>query len=170
MNSRSAHSPRPQIPERAIDLALATLGKLKQDALGNEAIDSARNYLLGQYPLAFETPADWAIALGDLDLYGLPESYIGQFGTDLLKVDSAAHPHGRSTTAFPSPENLDIVLIGDAAHIGDVAAKLGPVTKMSLVRAAVRSAARRPLSLHPRRVLSGAGARSAAQRDATDFS
>ncbi len=47
-------------------------------------------------------------------------------------------------TAFPSPENLDIVLIGDAAAIGDVAAKLGPVTKMSLVRARVFSAERAP--------------------------
>ena len=115
----------------AIDMALATLGKLKHDALGAEAIGSARNYLLGQYPLAFETPADWAIALGDLDLYGLPESYIGQFGTDLLKVDSAAI-HAIVEEAFPAPENVDIVLIGDAAQIGEVAAKLGPVTKTSL--------------------------------------
>ena len=114
---------------RALDMALATLGKLKQDALGAGAMNSARSYLLGQYPLAFETPADWAIALGDLDLYGLPESYIGQFGSDLLKVDAA----GIRTvidTAFPSSDNVDIVLIGDAAQIGAVAAKLGPVTKM----------------------------------------
>ncbi len=117
--------------ERAINLALTTLGKLKQDALSKEAITSARSYLLGQYPLAFETPADWAIALGDLDLYDLPESYIAQFGTDLLKVDSAAI-RTVIDTAFPSPENLDIVLIGDAAAIGEVAAKLGPVTKMPL--------------------------------------
>jgi predicted Zn-dependent peptidase len=116
---------------RAIDLALATLGRLKQDALSADATNSARNYLLGQYPLAFETPGDWAIALGDLDLYGLPESYIGQFGTDLLKVD-ATGMRMVIDTAFPSPDNLDIVLIGDAAQIGEVAAKLGPVTKMAL--------------------------------------
>jgi predicted Zn-dependent peptidase len=117
--------------ERAIDLALTTLGKLKQQGLGESAIDSSRNFMLGQYPLAFETPGDWAIALGDLDLYGLPESYIGQFGTDLLKVDAAAI-RAVIDTAFPSPDDLDIVLIGDAAHIADAAAKLGPVTKMSL--------------------------------------
>ena len=117
--------------ERAVDLALATLGRFKHDALSTVAINSARNYLLGQYPLAFETPGDWAIALGDLDLYGLPESYVAQFGTDLLKVDADAI-RAVIDTAFPSPDNLDIVLIGDAAHIGDAAAKLGPVTKMSL--------------------------------------
>ncbi len=116
---------------RAIDLALATLGRLKHDGLGSGAVDSARNYLLGQYPLAFETPADWAIALGDLDLYGLPESYIGQFGSDLLKVNAPA-VRAIIDTAIPDPDNLDIVLIGDAAQIGDVAAKLGPVTKTSL--------------------------------------
>jgi predicted Zn-dependent peptidase len=116
---------------RAVDLALSTLGKLKQEALGTDAIDSARNYLLGQYPLAFETPADWAVALGDLDLYGLPESYIGQFGTDLLKVD-VDEIRKLIDRDFPSPDNLDIVLIGDAAQIGDAAAKLGPVTRMPL--------------------------------------
>ncbi len=116
---------------RAIDLALATLGKFKQQGLSPAAVDSARNFMLGQYPLAFETPGDWAIALGDLDLYGLPESYIGQFGTELVKVDAAAI-HAVIDSAFPSPDNLDIVLIGDAAHIGEAAAKLGPVTKMSL--------------------------------------
>ena len=116
---------------RAIDLALATLAKLKHGALDADAIDSARNYLLGQYPLAFETPGDWAIALGDLDLYGLPESYIGAYGTDLVKVDATAI-RAVIDEAFPSPDNLDIVLIGDAARIKDAAEKLGPVTTMSL--------------------------------------
>ena len=81
--------------------------------------------------MAFETPGDWAIALGDLDLYGLPESYIGQFGTDLVSVDAAAI-RAVINTAFPSPDDLDIVLIGDATQIGADAEKLGPVTKMSL--------------------------------------
>ncbi len=116
---------------RAIDLALVTLAKLKQDALGAAAIDSARNYLLGQYPLAFETPFDWAVALGDLDLYDLPESYIGQFGSDLVATDAAA-VHAVIETAFPSTDNLDIVLIGDAARIREAAAKLGPVTTIPL--------------------------------------
>lgn len=116
---------------RAIELALATLTQLKQDSLDGAAIDAARNYLLGQYPLAFETSGDWAIALGDLDLYDLPDSYIGQFGTDLQKVDAAA-VRAVVDTAFPAPANLDIVVIGDAARIRDALAKLGPLTIMAL--------------------------------------
>jgi len=116
---------------QALELALATLGEFKKSGLDGAATDSARNYLLGQYPLAFETPFDWAVALGDLEFYGLPESYIGHFGSDLVATD-AASIHAVIDAAFPSPDDLDIVLIGDAARIRESLAKFGPVTTMPL--------------------------------------
>jgi predicted Zn-dependent peptidase len=117
--------------ERAIELALATLARLRAAGLDRAKIDSARNYLLGQYPLGFETAADWAQALGELDLYGLPESDIGHFGSDLLQVNAAA-VRATIADAFPPPNDLDIVMIGDAARIAEVAARLGPVARMTL--------------------------------------
>lgn len=116
---------------RALELALETLAKLKRDGLDAAATDSARNYLLGQYPLAFETPFNWAIALGDLEFYDLPESYIGHFGSDLVAT-GAASVRAVIDAAFPSPDDLDIVLIGDAARIRESIAKFGPVTTMPL--------------------------------------
>jgi predicted Zn-dependent peptidase len=116
---------------RALELALATLERLKHQGLDAAAMDSARNYLLGQYPLAFETPFNWAVALGDLEFYDLPESYIGHFGSDLVATD-AASVHAVIDDAFPSPDDLDIVLIGDAAKIRESLEKFGPVTVMPL--------------------------------------
>jgi predicted Zn-dependent peptidase len=116
---------------RAVELALATLARLRHDGLEAERIDSARNYLLGQYPLALETATDWAVAFAELDLYGLPESYIGQFGTELTRVDASAI-RAVIDQAYPSAEDLDIVLIGDAVRIRDAAAKFGHVTEMPL--------------------------------------
>ena len=116
---------------RALELALATLGQLKHGGLDAAATDSARNYMLGQYPLAFETPFDWAVGLGDLDFYDLPESYIGHFGSDLMATD-ATLVRAVIDAAFPSPDDLDIVLIGDAAKIHEAIAKFGPVTTMPL--------------------------------------
>jgi predicted Zn-dependent peptidase len=116
---------------RAVELALATLARLRHDGLAPERIDSARNYLLGQYPLALETATDWAVAFAELDLYDLPESYVGEFGTALAKVDATAI-RAVIDEAYPAAEDLDIVLIGDAARIRDAAAKFGPVTTMPL--------------------------------------
>jgi predicted Zn-dependent peptidase len=120
---------------KAIELALATLARLRHDGLDSATLSSARAYLLGQYPLAFETSAHWAAALGDLDLYDLPDSYIGEFGTALTQTDAAA-VSAVIASAYPDAGNLAIVIIGDAAKTRAVAAQLGAVTEMPLSAAA----------------------------------
>ena len=115
----------------ALDIALQTLDALKRDGPAAQAVTSARSYILGQYPLGFETASDWAAALAELDLYGLPQSYIDQFDPALQRVDDAqvAQVVG---TAFPSSDDLDIVLIGDAAQIRAQVAPLGPLLEHPL--------------------------------------
>jgi zinc protease len=116
---------------RAIEVALQTLSTLKQQGVSDAAIDSARSYILGQYALGFETSADWVAALADLDLYGLPESYIDDFGAQLLRVDAAA-ARQVVATAYPRSEDVDIVLIGDAARIRSEVSKFGPLIEKPL--------------------------------------
>jgi zinc protease len=116
---------------RAIDIALQTLATLKQQGVSDAAIDSARSYILGQYALGFQTAADWAGALADLDLYHLPESYIDDFRPQLLRVDAAASRQVIAS-AYPGSEDVDIVLIGDAARIRAEVAKLGPLIEKPL--------------------------------------
>ncbi len=117
--------------QRAIETALETLSALKQQGVGQEAIGSVRSYILGQYALGFETGADWAATLADLDLYQLPDSYIDDFGRELERVDAAA-VRQVVDNAYPAAEDVDIVLIGDAASIRDQAAKFGPVAEKPL--------------------------------------
>jgi predicted Zn-dependent peptidase len=116
---------------RALQLTLDTLAGLHSGALAPERIESSRRYLLGQYPLAFETSNDWAVAFGDMDYFGLPESYYGQFGSDLLAVNEAA-VRAQVASEFPLSDDLAIVVIGDAAKIREELAKFGPVTEMPL--------------------------------------
>ncbi len=115
----------------ALDIALRTLDELKRHGPDEQSVASARSYILGQYPLGFETASDWAAALGDLELYGLPHSYIDEFGPALQGVD-AAQVTQVVANAFPSTEDLDIVLIGDAAQIRGQVAALGPLLERSL--------------------------------------
>ena len=116
---------------KALDLALATLETLKHGSLQPEMIDSARAYVLGQYPLRLETAANWATALADLEFYGLDKSYIEGYGPALAKVDQA-ETAAVTADAFPRPVDLVMVLIGDAAQIRETAAKYGAVSEIKL--------------------------------------
>ena len=76
--------------------------------------------MLGQYPLSFETAADWAAALVELEFYGLGADYIDDYAAELREVTL---PVARAVIehAFPSADDLVIVLIGDAEKIRDAA-------------------------------------------------
>lgn len=116
---------------QALDLTLETLEHLKRDPLPAEMLESARAYVLGQYPLQFETAAHWAATLADLEFYGLGKEYIEGYSPAVAKVD-AAEAAAVTADAFPRPADLAIVLIGDAAKIREAAAKYGPVTEMKI--------------------------------------
>jgi zinc protease len=115
----------------ALDLSIETLTRLATRGVTTEMLDSARSYVLGQYPLNFETAADWAAALVELEFYGLGADYIDDYAAKLrgvtLSVARDVIDH-----AFPNVRDLVIVLIGDADKIRDVASRYGEVTEMLL--------------------------------------
>jgi predicted Zn-dependent peptidase len=115
----------------AIQLAIATLDALHGTGLEAARIDSARRYLLGQFPLGFETAADWVHAFGELEFYGLPDTFYGQFGSDLLAANEAA-VRTQVALRFPSSADLAIVVIGDAAKIRESLGAFGPVSELQL--------------------------------------
>ena len=116
---------------RALTLTLETLDQLKHQGAGATAIDSARHYIQGQYPLHLETAADWAAALADLDLHGLPDGYIDDFDGALDTVDEA-QSRRVIDEAFPDSADVDIVLIGDSARIRSEAAQFGALSERAL--------------------------------------
>jgi predicted Zn-dependent peptidase len=116
---------------KALDLTLETLEKLKHGNLEPEMLESARSYVLGQFPLQLETAAHWASTLADLEFYGLAKDYIEGYGPALAKVD-LAETAAVTADAFPRPSDLVIVLVGDAAKIRETAAKYGTVTEMKI--------------------------------------
>jgi zinc protease len=116
---------------KAIDLTLETLEQLKRGELAPEMLESARAYVLGQFPLSLETSAHWAATLADLEFYGLGKDYIEGYAPALAKVD-LAEAAAVTADAFPRPTDLVMVLIGDAAKIREAAAKYGTVTEMKI--------------------------------------
>jgi predicted Zn-dependent peptidase len=115
----------------AIDLALATLARLRSDGLDAGQLDSAKRYLLGQYPLEMETAQQLAAQVATIEFYGLGRAYVDDFAKDVRSVD-AAKVREVVAEVYPKPDDLVFILIGNAAAIRDQAAKYGPVTEMSI--------------------------------------
>jgi zinc protease len=116
---------------QAIDLALATLEKLRKDALDADTLASARSYMLGQFPPTLETNGQIAGRLADLAFYGLGIEDVEGYAQRVTAVDAAAVRQAIEQ-AFPSSANLAIVLIGDAGKIREQVRKYGPVTEMKI--------------------------------------
>jgi zinc protease len=116
---------------QALDLALATLDRLHADGLDAATLESARTYLIGQFPPTIETNGALAGRLADLLLYGLGTDDVDGFAARVAAVDEAVAKRtiGQS---FPVSRNLAIVLVGDAARIRGQVGKYGPVTEMKI--------------------------------------
>lgn len=115
----------------AIDLAFATLDRLHDGAIDEAQLQSARSYVLGQYPLGLETASQWASQLATLEFYGLDRSYIDDYGTALSAVQLDAAKDAVAAVIPPS-ERVMLVVIGKAEAIRDGLRKYGPLTEMKL--------------------------------------
>jgi zinc protease len=116
---------------QAIDLALATLDRLHRDGIEAEALASAKQYMLGQFPPTLETNGQIAGRLADLTFYGLGPEDVDQFADRVRAVDAAA-VRRTIDKSLPASERLTMVVIGDAAKIRSSLGKYGPVTEMRL--------------------------------------
>ncbi|HKQ58436.1 MAG TPA: pitrilysin family protein [Candidatus Eisenbacteria bacterium] len=96
--------------------------------LSPEETDAARNSLVRGYPRRFETAEATIGVLGDLALYGLPDSEISNFLTQVGKVKP--EDVTRVASQYIAPENLAVVVVGDLAKVrpGIEALNLGPIS------------------------------------------
>jgi predicted Zn-dependent peptidase len=90
--------------------------------------DAARNQLLRGYPRRFETADATLTVLSELALFGLPDSEINNYLTQVARVKP--EDVTRVAGKYVSPENLAVVVVGDLAKVrsGIEALNLGPIT------------------------------------------
>jgi predicted Zn-dependent peptidase len=109
----------------AIDLALEVLNRLHTKGIDEETLNSAKNYIKGQFPPRYETSGELASLLTSMFWYNFDESYINTFQQ---KVDELTTAKAKEIISkyFPK-EKLQFVLIGKASEIGDKVKKYGEV-------------------------------------------
>ncbi len=114
----------------AIDLAIATLDRLHQDGLDAAMLQSAKNYIAGQFAPSMETAPQLAGAIAWLALHGDGRDYIDGYLGQVAAATPAQVAAARAV--FPASQDLVIVAIGDAAKIREVMQGYGPLTEMKL--------------------------------------
>lgn len=116
--------------QAAIDLAIATLDKLHQTGLDAATLQSAKNYIAGQFPPSLETSAQVASSIAWLTMFDEPRSSIDGY---LSSVEAATPAQVAAARAiYPQSKDLVIVAIGDASAIRPIMQKYGPVTEIKL--------------------------------------
>ncbi len=109
----------------AVRDALAVLERIKVDPPTAAELDAARDFLIGVFPLRFESAAQVVAAIGGLVALGLPDDELDRYRPAIAAVTAdevvAAAAHVR-------PAEASVVLVGDAARIlADLGEELGPV-------------------------------------------
>ena len=106
---------------------LAELDRIREAPVTDAELDAARDYLVGVFPLRFETPGPVAGSLAGLFVHDLPDDELERYRPAMEAVTAAdvqrvAREHIR-------PEAAAVVLVGDHDAFGDAleAAAIGPV-------------------------------------------
>ena len=115
----------------AIDLAFATLDNLRNNGLDAAALNSSKQYVLGQFPLGLETAAQWASQLATLEQYQLGARYIDEYTAALSGVE-LADTKTAIAQVFPKSDSVLLVVIGKATTLREALAKFGPIVELKL--------------------------------------
>ena len=107
----------------AIRELLGQLERIRTDPPTESELAEVRDYLVGVFPLRFETTTGIASALEPMAIYGLPDDYWHTYRTNLeaVTVDEVQ----AAATELVRPDEALILLTGDAAAIRDELATSG---------------------------------------------
>lgn len=116
--------------EAAIDKTLEVLNKLHTNGIDEKALNSAKNYVKGQFPPGYETNEQLASLLSQMFWYNFDQSFINNFETNVDGLN-LAKANEIIAKYFPK-DKLQFVIIGKSTDIKKVAEKYGKVTEVQI--------------------------------------
>jgi zinc protease len=124
-SARAAVNTEVTVP--AVQDFLTELDRIRDADVTSAELAAAKDFLVGVFPLRFETPGPIVGALSGLFVHELPDDELIRYRSSVEAVDEAAVRD--AATRHISPDAMAIVLVGDAdAFSNDIeAAGLGPV-------------------------------------------
>ncbi|HJW20850.1 MAG TPA: pitrilysin family protein [Candidatus Limnocylindrales bacterium] len=112
----------------AIEVILAELDGMRERPTTRDELHAARDFLVGVFPLRFETPAAVVGAISSIVMHGLPDDELARYRGAIEAVDGEAVT--AAARAHVRPEEASILLVGAADEFLPAleAAGLGAIT------------------------------------------
>ena len=117
--------------------AMAELRRIREEPLSAEELDTARDYLVGVFPLRFETPGAIAGALAGLVVQRLPDDELERYRPAVAAV--TADEARAAAEAHIHPDRTAVVVVGDAARVEEELRATG-IGEVEVVRDAAPAA------------------------------
>jgi zinc protease len=116
-----------EVTADAIRELLGQLDRIRAEAPDEAELAEVRDFLVGVFPLRFETTAGIAAAIEPLAVYGLPEDYWHTYRAHIEEV--GPEEVRAAALELVRPDEALILLTGDAARVRDeiAASDLGPL-------------------------------------------
>ncbi len=110
-------------------LILSELERIARERVTEEELQKAKNFLAGVFQLRLETPESLAMIVLDAVSHGFDYAYLSTYRDRLLSV-TAEQVQGVARKYY-RPDDLAIVLVGNASAFEKEVAHLGPVERIA---------------------------------------
>lgn len=117
--------------EKTIDMALAIYDSLLNYGFDEKLLKSAKKYVMGSFPLDYETTGQLANSLIEMWIYDLDPGYLNSFMKQVNELDMNSAKK-IIDQYFPS-EHLQFVIIGKATEIKEAVSKYGGVIEKEIL-------------------------------------
>jgi predicted Zn-dependent peptidase len=116
---------RNEVTAAAIKEILNEIKRIRDDAVPPEELELQRQYNIGNYLLSLEQPARVAARVQDIWLYGLPADFYKTYAKRMSDVTPVIAQS--LAKKYFHPENLAVVVVGEAKQIRPELEKMGKV-------------------------------------------
>ena len=116
---------RNEVTEPAIEETIKEIARIRNEPVPDQELELERQYNVGNYLLSLENPTRTATRVQDIDLYGLPADFYKHYAKRM--ADTTPQVVEDEAQKLLDPENINVVVVGEARDVKPALDKLGKV-------------------------------------------
>jgi zinc protease len=117
---------RTEVTDSALAEMLAQIRRIRTEPVAAAELTASKSFLVGSYPLRYETSGQLADRLAQLRMLGVPDAELAEYPARVGAITAADVQ--RAARLYLKPESLTVVVVGDAAKVLPRLRAIGPVT------------------------------------------